>query len=136
MVLVFPKLTTKTLVRFYHWFPLQYLIYLIALKHHTSKLETFSDLTSVRTFGFRGEALSSLCALSEQVTVNTTNSATSPLGVSLEMNSHGKIKKRNSVARQVCLIFPIFRIVASFSDGHDGHFHQPLYLAPSTKERI
>ena len=35
----------------------------IAKKHCTSKLADFSDLTMIETFGFRGEALSSLCAL-------------------------------------------------------------------------
>lgn len=111
-------------------------IYLIALKHHTSKLETFSDLSSVRTFGFRGEALSSLCAMSEQVTVTTATSATSPLGISLDMDSHGRVKKRSAVARQVCSIFPLLRILASFSDRHDSHFDQPLHFTPCTKERI
>ena len=72
----------------------------------------------------------------EQVTVNTATSATSPLGVSLDMDSHGKIKKRSSVARQVCLLLIFFRILASFSDRHDSHFDQPLHLTPSTKEGI
>lgn len=42
----------------------------VALKYHTSKISTFTDLTSLATFGFRGEALSSLCALAD-VTITT-----------------------------------------------------------------
>uniref|UniRef100_A0A8C5K7M1 MutL C-terminal dimerisation domain-containing protein n=1 Tax=Jaculus jaculus TaxID=51337 RepID=A0A8C5K7M1_JACJA len=41
----------------------------LALKHHTSKIQEFADLTQVETFGFRGEALSSLCALRTTVSV-------------------------------------------------------------------
>jgi hypothetical protein len=75
--------------------------------------------------------------MSEQVTVNTATSATSPLGVSLDMDSHGRIKKRSTVARQVCLIlFNFIRMLASFSDRHVSHFDQPLHLTPSTKEGV
>ena len=41
-----------------------------AMKHHTSKINQYSDLESVETFGFRGEALSSLCAVCD-VTICT-----------------------------------------------------------------
>ncbi|RDB21677.1 Mismatch repair endonuclease PMS2 [Hypsizygus marmoreus] len=70
----------------------------IALKHHTSKLSSFADLSTVRTFGFRGEALSSLCALSESLSVTTATEP--PMGKALEMEASGKVRKRTNVARQ------------------------------------
>ncbi|KAF9537565.1 hypothetical protein EC957_007961 [Mortierella hygrophila] len=64
----------------------------LALKHYTSKLSSFNDLTSVRSFGFRGEALSSLCALAH-VTV-TTSTGTAPTGFLVEYNSDGLIQSK------------------------------------------
>ncbi|THH06569.1 hypothetical protein EW145_g3991 [Phellinidium pouzarii] len=63
----------------------------VALKHCTSKLSTFEDLTTVRTFGFRGEALSSLCSLSERVTITTATTKEAPMGTVLELDRFGKV---------------------------------------------
>lgn len=53
------------------------------------------------TFGFRGEALSSLCALSEGVTI-TTAVANAKFGTVLELDHNGRVKSRSGkVARQV-----------------------------------
>ncbi|KAG6366840.1 hypothetical protein INS49_001021 [Diaporthe citri] len=71
----------------------------LALKHYTSKLSTYSDLSTLETFGFRGEALSSLCALSK-FTVVTCLQADAPKGSKLEFETSGKLRSTSVVAAQ------------------------------------
>ncbi|KAI9244490.1 hypothetical protein BDA99DRAFT_296596 [Phascolomyces articulosus] len=70
----------------------------LALKHYTSKIKRFEDLESVTTFGFRGEALSSLCALCE-VTVTTATSDQAPRGVKLVYDAEGHLVSQTPIAR-------------------------------------
>lgn len=69
----------------------------ITAKHYTSKLRDFNDLESIKTFGFRGEALSSLCSVSN-VTIVTRDSKTEH-GTKLHFNHDGTIKKKLICAR-------------------------------------
>ncbi|KAI4980224.1 DNA mismatch repair protein PMS1 isoform X2 [Hordeum vulgare subsp. vulgare] len=71
----------------------------LALKHHTSKISDFSDLNSVVTFGFRGEALSSLCALGK-LTVET-RTKDELVGTHLEFEHSGVVSSERKIARQV-----------------------------------
>jgi DNA mismatch repair protein PMS2 len=77
----------------------------LAKKHHTSKLREFEDLTSIGTFGFRGEALSSLCALSDLTVV--TRSSSQEVATRIEYDANGAVTSRTHVAREmgttVCL---------------------------------
>ncbi|PSR71668.1 hypothetical protein PHLCEN_2v12521 [Hermanssonia centrifuga] len=76
----------------------------VALKHHTSKLSTTdfhsTALSSISTFGFRGEALSSLCALCASVSVTTATTNEAPKGAILELNRLGKVENKGTAARQ------------------------------------
>ncbi|CAL8283710.1 unnamed protein product [Merluccius merluccius] len=70
----------------------------LTLKHHTSKLRDFSDLIHVETFGFRGEALSSLCALSDLSVVTCHESA--QVGTKLVFDHNGHLVQRCPHPRQ------------------------------------
>lgn len=78
--------------------PLPVLI-VAALKHYTSKLSTYDDLSSLQTFGFRGEALSSLCALSH-FHILTARASDGPKGTRLDFEPSGKLKSTSVVASQ------------------------------------
>ncbi|EEH05886.1 DNA mismatch repair protein pms1 [Histoplasma capsulatum G186AR] len=71
----------------------------VALKHYTSKLSKFDDLSSLQTFGFRGEALSSLCALSN-FHIITAQAHEVPKASRLEFEISGKLKSTHTVAGQ------------------------------------
>lgn len=62
----------------------------LALKHYTSKLSSYEDLTSLETFGFRGEAISSLCALSK-LHVVTARAEDGAVGKRLNFEVSGKL---------------------------------------------
>lgn len=71
----------------------------MALKHYTSKISTYDDLSSLITFGFRGEALSSLCALSH-LHILTARASDGPKGTRLDFETSGKLKGTSFVASQ------------------------------------
>jgi DNA mismatch repair protein PMS2 len=60
----------------------------VAQNHYTSKLRRFEDVEKVETLGFRGEAMSSLCALA---TVTIVTSQTGTLATKLEFDHNGNI---------------------------------------------
>ncbi|XP_038590866.1 mismatch repair endonuclease PMS2 isoform X1 [Micropterus salmoides] len=70
----------------------------LTLKHHTSKLRDFADLIHVETFGFRGEALSSLCALSNLSVVTCHESC--QVGTKLVFDHKGHLVQQSPHPRQ------------------------------------
>ncbi|KAL6860549.1 ATP-binding mismatch repair protein [Amphichorda felina] len=71
----------------------------VALKHHTSKLSSYADIGSLETFGFRGEALASLCALSI-MNITTCLQEDAPKGSRLSFEASGKLRGTSIVAAQ------------------------------------
>lgn len=89
----------------------------MCIKHHaTSKIAQVSDLEHIVTFGFRGEALSSISSVSKVVL--TTKEADSTAGVTLEV-SDGIITKE---------------IVVACNTGTEIAIHDLFYNVPARKK--
>ncbi|PSC67581.1 DNA mismatch repair PMS1 isoform X3 [Micractinium conductrix] len=71
----------------------------LTLKYHTSKISDFTDLQELGTFGFRGEALSSLCAVADVSVV--TRTAEQEVGVRLTYDHNGVLTGQAGAARTV-----------------------------------
>ncbi|XP_050351845.1 mismatch repair endonuclease PMS2 [Nymphalis io] len=71
----------------------------LTLKYHTSKLNDYSDLLGVSSFGFRGEALSSLCSLAD-LTI-TTRHKSSQFATKIQYDHKGNITNKTPCSRQI-----------------------------------
>ncbi|XP_008933451.1 PREDICTED: PMS1 protein homolog 1 isoform X3 [Merops nubicus] len=64
----------------------------MAVKHYTSKISSSEDLERLTTYGFRGEALGSICCISEVLI--TTKTATDSFSTQYALDSNGHITSK------------------------------------------
>jgi hypothetical protein len=99
-------------------------------KHFTSKLSTFENLDILETFGFRGEALSSLCALAD-VEITTATRDQVPLATKLDFDHHGKIISQKVASAKVYAVR--LELMVAW---HNGQCKQSLFDTSCAKKRI
>ncbi|XP_051643752.1 PMS1 protein homolog 1 isoform X3 [Manacus candei] len=64
----------------------------MAIKHYTSKISSSEDLERLTTYGFRGEALGSICSIAEVLV--TTKTATDDISTQYALNSNGHVTSK------------------------------------------
>ncbi|NXT26233.1 PMS1 protein, partial [Syrrhaptes paradoxus] len=64
----------------------------MAIKHYTSKISSSEDLESLTTYGFRGEALGSICSISEVLI--TTKTAADDFSTQYALDSSGRVTSK------------------------------------------
>ncbi|XP_065525974.1 PMS1 protein homolog 1 isoform X4 [Lathamus discolor] len=65
----------------------------MAIKHYTSKISCSEDLERLTTYGFRGEALGSICSISEVLITTKTDADDISTQYALDSNGHVASKK-------------------------------------------
>jgi hypothetical protein len=70
----------------------------LTLKYHTSKIQGFDDLATLSSYGFRGEALSSLCSLCDKLSV-VTRAEGVEVGSRIEFDPQGTLVSTSPCAR-------------------------------------
>lgn len=77
------------------------------MHHATSKISTVDDLQSITTYGFRGEALSSIAAVSHVQLITKTTSEKLATSITVE---HGKITSESKTSHQTGSTFIISKL--------------------------
>ncbi|OLL26261.1 PMS1 1 protein [Neolecta irregularis DAH-3] len=89
----------------------------MAKRYYTSKLESFEDLPSVRTYGFRGEALASIAAIAGEMSITTKTDA-DKVGTIYYFSREGEIISQKNVSpargttvtiKKIFTLFPVRR---------------------------
>ena len=78
---------------------------LLCKRFTTSKIQTFNDLQTIETFGFRGEALSSICNISHLKIITKTEEE--PFAYECEFDSSGNVISEKPIAGNTGTLFII-----------------------------
>ena len=102
------------------------------LKHYTSKLSTFENLDELKTFGFRGEALSSLCALAD-IQIVTATREQAPRATKLEFDHTGTIVSKKVASAKVSSNSTHIFLTIAWNNCFSSKF---IFNTPCETERI